>query len=63
MKMVSSPSFLSLEYAMAQPHGTEIDIVAGVAFVCPPDYTLLHPYGIRELCLKGTSQFFHLSIL
>jgi hypothetical protein len=37
---------------MAHPHRTEVDVVALVAFVCPADYNLLHPRGIRELCLK-----------
>ena len=37
---------------MTQPHGTGVDQVAVVAFVCPAeDYNLLQPYGIRELCL------------
>ena len=52
MTHVSSSSSWSLESAMAQPHGTGVDQVAVVAFVCQAeDYNLLQPYGIRELCL------------
>ena len=37
---------------MAQPHGTGVDQVAVVAFVCQAeDYNLLQPYGISKLCL------------
>jgi hypothetical protein len=37
MTLVSSSTFQSLESAMAHPHGTEVDVVAVVAFVCPAD--------------------------
>lgn len=51
MNSASSVAFLSLDTAMAQPHGTEVDVIAVVVYVGPADYSLLYPYGTVELCL------------
>ena len=40
MTHVSSSSSWSLESAMAQPHGTGVDQVAVVAFVCQAGITI-----------------------
>lgn len=52
--MISSGVFLTLEAALAQPHGTEVCVIAVVASVGPTELKGFKPFYTREICLKDT---------
>jgi len=52
--MVASASFVTLDAALEQPHGSEVDIIAVVASIGPLNVGPFDPFATREICLKDT---------
>jgi hypothetical protein len=52
--MISSGVFLTLEAALAQPHGTQVCVIAVVASVGLTELKGFKPFYTREICLKDT---------
>jgi hypothetical protein len=47
-------SFLTLKAALAQPHGTQVCVIAVVAYVGPTEFKGFKPFYTREIRLKDT---------
>ncbi|CAL5065335.1 unnamed protein product [Urochloa decumbens] len=50
--MISSCAFFSIEDALAQAHGTEVNVMAVVANVGPLIMDKFSPFFTREICMK-----------
>jgi hypothetical protein len=52
--MISYGVFLTLEAALAKPHGTQVCVITVVASVGPTELKGFRPFYTREICLKDT---------
>jgi hypothetical protein len=59
---INTYAFMKLEDAMAQPHGTAVDVAAVVASFGPTDCNYMPPHVVREICLADLKLvFIHLN--
>jgi hypothetical protein len=55
---INTYAFMKLEDAMAQPHGTAVDVATVVASFGPTDYNYMSPHLVWEICLADSKLVF-----